>query len=126
MPVIDLIIRIKNGYMARKDVVLLPFSKFKESVLLKLKNLGYIADFAIEGESKKYLKIELNYENGEPRFTDVKIFSKPGRRWYSSYKDIKSVKGGMGHAILSSSKGIMTDREAKKLQVGGELLFYIW
>lgn len=112
--------------MARKDVVLLPFSKFKESVLLKLKNLGYIADFAIEGESKKYLKIELNYENGEPRFTDVKIFSKPGRRWYSSYKDIKSVKGGMGHAILSSSKGIMTDREAKKLQVGGELLFYIW
>jgi small subunit ribosomal protein S8 len=126
MPVIDLIIRIKNGYMARKDVVLIPFSKFKESVLLKLKNLGYVSNYTIEGESKKYLKIELKYENGEPKFTDVKIFSKPGRRWYTSCREIKSVKGGMGHAIFSSSKGIMTDREAKKLQVGGELLFYIW
>lgn len=126
MPVIDLIIRLKNGYMAKKEIVSLPFSKFKESVLSKLKALGYVSDYTIEGENKKYFRVELSYNEGQPALTDVKIFSTPGRRWYSSYKDIKSVKGGMGHAIISSSKGIMTDREAKKSQIGGELLFYIW
>jgi small subunit ribosomal protein S8 len=126
MPVIDLIIRIKNGYMARKDQVTAPFSKYRESVLVKLMSLGYISNYVVNGDVKKVITIDLNYDKGIPAVTDVKIFSTPGRRWYTPYKEVQSVKGGMGHAILSSSKGILTDKEAKKSQVGGELLFYIW
>ena len=126
MPVIDLIIRIKNGYMARREFVTVPFSKYKEAVLSKLKLLGYVSDYSIEGDIKKVITIELNYESGIPAMTDVKIFSTPGRRWYTPYKEVRSVKGGMGHAIISSSKGILTDKEARKSQIGGELLFYVW
>lgn len=126
MSVIDLIIRIKNGYMAKREQISSPFSKYRESVVRKLKELGYVADYRIEGDIIKNIIIDLRYDEGVPALTDVRVFSTPGRRMYQPYRDVKSVKGGMGHAIISSSKGIVTDREAKKAQVGGELLFYIW
>ncbi|MDP4010702.1 MAG: 30S ribosomal protein S8 [Candidatus Roizmanbacteria bacterium] len=126
MSVIDLIIRIKNGYMAKVEGVETPYSKYRESVLVKLKELKYIEDFQVSGDVLKNIHIDLRYIEGVPAMTDVKLFSKPGKRMYTPYKDIKRVKGGMGHAILSSSKGILTDRQAKKASVGGELLFHIW
>ncbi|MCA9372034.1 30S ribosomal protein S8 [Candidatus Woesebacteria bacterium] len=127
MSVIDLIIRIKNGYLARRDSVETPYSNFRGSVLQKLKALGYVADYEVSGEkNKKHATITLKYDNGMPAFTDVKIFSTPGRRWYIKHEDVKSVLGGLGHAIISTSKGIKTDREARKELLGGELLFHIW
>lgn len=126
MSVIDLVIRIKNGYMAKRERVTSPHSKYRESVVSKLKELGYVEDYQIIGEVKKTIIIDLKYQSGDPAITDVKIFSTPGKRIYRPYKEVKPVKGGMGHALISSSKGIITDREAKKSQVGGELLFHIW
>lgn len=126
MSVIDLIIRIKNGYMAKIEYVESPYSKYREAVLLKLKELKYIDDFKVSGDILKHISIKLRYEEGVPALTDVKIYSKPGKRIYTPYRDIKHVKGGMGHALLSSSRGIVTDMQARKENVGGELLFHVW
>ena len=124
----DLIIRIKNGYMAGKEEVLSPHSNLREAVLEKLKSLGYIKDYKVEEVRKgiKEIRIQLLYKNGEPAMQDVKLYSKPGRRWYVGYRDITPVKGGKGHGIISTSKGILSNIEAKKKKVGGELLFEIW
>ena len=126
MSITDLVIRLKNGYMSRKERITVPYSKFRISVLEKLQELNYIEKFEVEGEVIKTIFVELKYDGGVPAITDVKIFSKPGRRWYVPYKEIRPVLGGMGKVILSSSKGILTDKEAKKERVGGELLFHIW
>ena len=124
--IIDLVIRIKNGYMARKPVIESPHSKYKEAILKKLVSLKFIEDYSIEGKIKKNIKISLSYEEGNPAITDVKIYSKPGMRFYISYKNLKPVLSGFGYSVLSTSKGIMTDREAKKAKLGGELLFSFW
>ena len=123
---IDLIIRIKNGYLAGKDSIVVKYSRLNCEILKKLKEHNFIKDFVGDGKKIKEIVVYLNYNNKDPAFTDVKIFSKPGRRWYCSYRDIKPVLGGLGLSILSTSKGIITDKEAKKIKVGGELLFSIW
>ncbi len=119
----DLIIRIKNGYMAGLPEITMPQSVFREAVLVKLAKLSYIQSVKKE---KNTLRVELLYTQHTPRVTDVKIFSKPGRRHYVSYKDLKAVVGGLGHSILSTPKGILSNIEARKEKVGGELLFSIW
>ncbi|PIU37210.1 30S ribosomal protein S8 [Candidatus Roizmanbacteria bacterium CG_4_8_14_3_um_filter_34_9] len=124
--IIDLVIRIKNGYMAKKPVILSPHSKYKEAVLEKLKKLKFIEEYKVEGDIKKNITINLKYEEGVPAITDIKVFSKPGMRLYVSYKNLKPVLSGFGYSVLSTSKGIMTDREAKKAKMGGELLFSFW
>ena len=124
--IIDLIIRIKNGYMAKKETIESPHSKYKEAVLKKLVGLKFIKGYEIKGEIKKSMTIDLTYEEGNPAISDVKIYSKPGMRLYISYKNLKPVLSGFGYSILSTSKGIMTDREAKKAKLGGELLFSFW
>jgi small subunit ribosomal protein S8 len=124
--IIDLVIRIKNGYMAKKPVILSPHSKYKEAVLEKLKKLNFIEGYKVEGDIKKNITINLKYEEGVPAITDIKVFSKPGMRLYVSYKNLKPVLSGFGYSVLSTSKGIMTDREAKKAKLGGELLFSFW
>lgn len=126
MTVADLVIRIKNGYMSQKESIVVPFSKLNESILAKLKKLNYVEEYITEGETIKRFIVTLKYDDGVATFTDVKIFSTPGRRWYIAYNDIKPVLGGLGTAIISSSKGIVTGSEAKKEKVGGELLFHIW
>lgn len=123
---IDLIIRIKNGYLAKKDSVVVTYSRLNYEILKKLKEFNFIKDFVVEGTKIKEITVYLNYKDKESAFTDIKIFSKPGRRWYCSYRDVKPVLGGLGISILSTSKGIITDKEAKKIKVGGELLFSIW
>jgi len=124
--IIDLIIRIKNGYLARKNVVESPHSRFKEELVKKLIALNFIKGHKISGEKIKTISIELLYNGGIPAMTDVRIFSKPGRRLYVSSKSLKPVLSGFGYAIISTSKGIMTNKEAKKEKIGGELLFNIW
>jgi len=124
--IIDLVIRIKNGYMARKATIESPHSKYKEAILKKLLALKFIEGYTVQGEIKKNIIIGLSYEEGAPAITNIKIFSKPGMRLYISYKNLKPVLSGFGYSVLSTSKGIMTDREAKKAKLGGELLFSFW
>lgn len=124
--IIDLIIRIKNGYMAKKETIESPCSKYREAVLKKLVSLKFIQGYEVKGEIKKSMTIDLAYEEGKPAISDVKIYSKPGMRLYISYKNLKPVLSGFGYSVLSTSKGIMTDREAKKAKLGGELLFSFW
>jgi small subunit ribosomal protein S8 len=122
---IDLIIRIKNGYLARKEKVEVLSSNFNLRILKKLKELKYIKDYS-EKEDGKKIEVELLYNNNQPALTDVKIHSKMGRRIYRGYRELKPVLNGLGFSIISTSKGILTNVEAKKLKVGGELLFDIW
>lgn len=124
--IIDLVIRIKNGYMSRKPVILSPHSVYKEAILKKLTALKFIESYLVEGEIKKNITITLKYEEGNPAIQDMKIYSKPGMRLYISYKNLKPVLSGFGYSILSTSKGIMTNIEAKKAKLGGELLFSFW
>jgi small subunit ribosomal protein S8 len=125
-PIIDLMIRIKNGYMAGREKIVAKHSRFSVSVLEKLKKLGYIADFTIEGDIVKEITVELKYDDTVPDFTDVKIISKPGQRIYIGVNEAKPVMSGFGYSILSTPKGILTNIEAKKQNTGGELLFNIW
>lgn len=121
--IIDLIIRIKNGYLARRETVESPVSKYRLAVLDKLVELKFVKKYQID---KRDINIELLYKDNMPVLTDVKIFSKPGQRFYVSYKDLKPVLGGLGCSLLSTPKGILTNREARKEKTGGELLFSIW
>ncbi|MBI4004778.1 30S ribosomal protein S8 [Candidatus Roizmanbacteria bacterium] len=126
-PIIDLIIRIKNGYQAMRGEIGLPHSVYREKVLEKLKEIQYIKDYSVTGDTVKKIRVELLYNDaGVPALTGVKLYSKPGRRWYSSSSQLKSVLGGLGYSILSTPQGIMTHVEAKRKKVGGELLFSIW
>lgn len=122
----DLVIRIKNGYMAKKESIESPLSSYREEILKKLVKLGYIQGYQVRGDVIKSCEIGLIYKDGQPAMTDVKIYSKPGRRWYTKASKLKPVLGGMGYSFLSTPEGIMTNVEAKKKRVGGELLFDIW
>lgn len=125
-PIIDLIIRIKNAYMTKNESLMTPHSSYREAVLKKLQDMKYIKSYSVEGDVIKTIEIELNYTKGVPALTDVKLVSKPGKREYVSYKDLKSVMNGMGVSFLSTPKGILTNHEARKAKLGGELLFMIW
>jgi len=125
--VIDLAIRIKNGYLAKKAKVNLKYSKFAEQVIRIFKREKYIKDYkVISDNDKKSIEASLLYQDGEPSLTEIKIISKPGRRMYSKAKDLKPTLGGLGITILSTPKGVMTGKEAKKNKAGGEVLFEIW
>ncbi|MBI3620501.1 30S ribosomal protein S8 [Candidatus Roizmanbacteria bacterium] len=121
--VIDFIIRIKNGYMSGRDSIETPFTNLNEAVAKKLLEKKYITDYKKDG---RVIKVTLSYSGPAGAITDVLIFSKPGRRYYVGYKDLQPVLGGMGCAVLSTPQGIMTDKEAKKAKIGGELLFKVW
>jgi len=112
--------------MARKEKVEVVYSRLNEEILTKMKKLGLVKDFQVEGEKIKKITVWLNYVDKNPAFSQVKIYSKPGQRWYCSYQEIKPVLGGLGVAFVSTSKGILTDKEARKMKVGGELLFSLW
>jgi len=126
----DFIIRLQNAAMVGKREVSVPYSAHLLAIAKKLKELGYIATLTIEGETDKkgrMISLELAYDGqGEPKLRGVKRISKPGRRLYAPSASANSVKGGTGARILSSSSGIISDREARKNHVGGEELFEIW
>jgi small subunit ribosomal protein S8 len=124
-PVSDLIIQIKNAGKVRKESVLLPYSKLKEAIANVLVAEGYLKS-ASKKKTSPTLEVVLNYHNGEAKIKEVQRISKPSRRIYKGFEDIHPMKGGFGKTIFSTPKGILTDRQAIKEKVGGEVLFKIW
>jgi len=128
-PIADFLIRIKNAGYAGKDNVSVPFSKMKLAIAEVLKAKGYLGDVSTKGKTAvtKHLNVGILYEEGgRPKVNDVKRISKPSRRLYEKSKNIKSHRKGYGLAVLSTPQGIMADADARKANVGGELLFTIW
>jgi small subunit ribosomal protein S8 len=126
-PIGDFIIRIKNAGNTGKENVSVPFSKMKLAIAELLSSKGYLG--AVTKKSKgsaKYLEAVLLYADGEPVISDVKRVSKPSRRLYENSKNIKQFRKGFGMSVLSTPKGIMADVDAKKNNLGGEVLFNIW
>lgn len=124
----DLIIRLKNAGVVKKEAVQAPYSKLRHAILEKLQEQGYVAKVEVAGEgTKKTLDVTLQYnENGTHRIRGVQRLSKPGRRLYKKAADIHPVKFGKGDMLLSTPAGILTGDEARAKHVGGEQLFIIW
>ncbi len=118
----DMFTRIRNGQMATKSSVTMPSSKMKISVADVLKNEGYIGSYTVDGDIKPSLSIELKYFEGKPVIEEIKRASRPGLRLYKSQNDLPKVRGGLGVSIISTSKGVMTDKAAKAIGVGGEVI----
>ncbi len=126
-PIADLLTRVRNAAMARHDSVIIPASKMKIAVAKILKDEGFITDFSIvKGEPQRMIKITLKYIDKQPAFIGLERVSKPGLRVYTGKKEIPRVYGGLGIAIVSTSKGLMTGQEAWKKNIGGEVLCYVW
>ena len=122
-PIADMLTRIRNGQKARKVSVSMPASTAKEAVAAVLKDEGYITEFATSGEgSSKSLNVELKYYEGTPVIETVKRVSKPGLRVYRGKEELPKVLGGLGIAIVSTSAGVMSDRQAREKGVGGEVI----
>ncbi len=123
----DLIVRIKNGSDAGKESVSISYSKMKESILTVLEKEGYVKDITKRGKKiHKSLEIGLIYDQYGPRVKGVERVSKLSKRIYGGANELKSVKQGHGVLVITTPKGIMTDSQARKEKVGGELLFKIW
>ncbi len=118
----DMLTRIRNGHMSEKQAVSMPSSKLKISVANVLKEEGYITDYSVEGDTKPVLNVELKYFDGKPVIEEIKRVSRPGLRIYKGAADLPKVAGGLGVAIVSTSKGVMTDRAARAASVGGEVI----
>ncbi|MCA9369680.1 MAG: 30S ribosomal protein S8 [Pseudomonadales bacterium] len=126
-PIADMLIRIKNGFLARHTKVSIPFSKAKKSIADILVAEGYLADVQIVHDgSFDTIQVTLQYKSDASVIHDVKRLSRPGRRLYAPSKSIPRALGGYGITIVSTSKGIMTDTAARKQNVGGELLCQVW
>ena len=127
-PIGDMFSRIRNGQMRSLNSIEIPSSNFRKNILKILKDEGYIKDFYIEKSenNKTSLKINLKYYEGDPVIKEIKRISKPGRRVYSRANSIPKVLNGLGLAILSTSKGVMSDAEATKNNLGGEIICRIF
>ena len=127
-PIGDMLTRIRNGQMRSLNTIDIPFSNFRSKILEVLKREGYIIDFKIDKdkENKKLIKLDLKYYEGQPVIREITRISKPGRRVYSRADSIPRVHGGLGLAILSTSKGVMSDSEAIKNNLGGEVICRIF
>ena len=124
-PVADMFTRIRNGQSANKVAVKMPSSKLKVSIAKVLKDEGYIADFAVSGEAKPVLEVTLKYFQGKSVIETIDRVSRPGLRIYKKRGELPKVMGGLGVAIVSTSKGLMTDRAARKVGIGGEIIGYV-
>jgi small subunit ribosomal protein S8 len=128
-PLADLLTRIRNANKARFETVDIPYSRLKTGVVNLLKREGYVSTFKVVSaeNNKKILRVFLRYDDQrQPIITGLKRVSKPSLRVYARKDNLPSVRSGLGLAILSTSKGIVTDREARDLNVGGEVLCYVW
>ena len=127
-PIADMLTRIRNGLSARHDTVAVPASKIKVEIARILKEEGYISNYSVDGEGKdKAITIELKYgQNGSKIISGIKRISKPGLKVYAKNDALPRVLNGLGIAIISTSKGLMTDRDARKAKLGGEVIAYVW
>ena len=121
-PIGDMLTRIKNSQMRNHKNVQLPSSKFKVKIAEVLKMEGYIIDYKVSDDKKPNLKINLKYNSGNPVISTIERISKPGRRIFSSAESLPKINNGLGIAIISTPKGVMSDIDARKQKVGGEII----
>jgi len=124
-PISDMLTRIRNGQSANKVAVKMPSSKLKVAIATLLKAEGYIVDFAVESGAKPELEVTLKYFQANPVIEQIQRVSRPGLRVYKNKDSLPSVMGGLGVAVVSTSKGLMTDRAARKAGLGGEIICYV-
>lgn len=124
-PIADMFTRIRNGQMAEKVSVVMPSSKLRVAICEVLKAEGYIADFAASGDVKPVLEVTLKYFEGKQVIDTIERVSRPGLRIYKKKDELPKVMGGLGVAIVSTSKGVMTDRAARNAGMGGEIIGYV-
>jgi small subunit ribosomal protein S8 len=124
-PIADMLTRIRNAQIVEKTAVTMPSSKLKVAIAQVLKDEGYIDGFAIKGEQKAELEIALKYYAGRPVIERIERVSRPGLRIYKGRHDIPKVMNGLGVAIVTTPKGVMTDRKARAAGIGGEVLCYV-
>ena len=123
----DTLIRIKNSLARGRDRVKIPYSRFDLEVLDTLMKAGYIDAVARKGRgARRIIEVKLKYKGEEPAISGVKFVSRPSRRLYTGYREIKKSRQGYGNFLLSTPEGVMTDKEAKRKKVGGQILFEIW
>ena len=126
-PIADMLTRIRNAVSAKHETVVIPASKQKVEIAKILKSEGYITDYSVEGDIKKNITITLKYGNNKSKaITGIKRISKPGLRVYSEADKLPRVLNGLGIAIISTSQGMMTDKEARAKHIGGEVIAYVW
>jgi len=125
-PISDMLTRIRNANQALLPNVELPHSRIKESIAGILKREGYIADFAVEGKLPRTIKLKLKYQGKKSIIEGLRRVSTPGLRRYVGATEIPRVRGGLGVAVLSTSEGLLTDVQARKRKLGGELICYVW
>ena len=125
-PIADMLTRIRNAQKARHEEVVVPLSKLKADVARVMKEYGYISDVAVDDASRS-MTLSLRYTaEGEPVIRGLRRYSRPGLRRYCGATEIPMVLGGLGHSIISTSRGVMAGRQARKLNLGGEVLCTIW
>ncbi len=127
-PIADMLTRIRNGIQARMETVdVAPYSRVKAEIARILKAEGYIENYAVEGEGiEKKIVVTLKYAHGQSVISGIKRISKPGLRVYAKGDEVPKVLNGLGTAIISTSNGMMTDKDARKQHIGGEVVAYIW
>ena len=125
-PISDMLTRIRNANQALLPAVEMPHSRIKESIAAILKREGYISDFAVEGKLPRTIKMKLKYQGKKSVIEGLKRVSTPGLRRYVGSTEIPRVRGGLGVSMLSTSEGIMTGTQARKKNLGGELICYVW
>ena len=125
-PISDMLTRIRNGGRALRPVVAVPHSRMKESIAHILKKEGYVADVAVEAKPMKTINIRLKYQGKKTVIEGLRRISKPGLRHYVGATEIPNVLGGLGVAVISTSEGVMTGTQARKKNLGGEVVCYIW
>ncbi|CAG8998901.1 MAG: 30S ribosomal protein S8 [Candidatus Celerinatantimonas neptuna] len=124
-PIADMLTRIRNGQAANKVSVKMPSSKLKVAIAKVLKDEGYITDYAVSGDVKTELEVTLKYFEGKKVIETIQRVSRPGLRIYKGAGDLPKVLGGLGIAVVSTSKGVMTDRAARRAGMGGEIVCYV-
>lgn len=126
-PIADFLTRVRNAIKADKKTVDIPLSKMKAGIADILKKTSYISDYSVvENDGKKFISIKLKYNNGICVIEGLRKVSKPGIRKYVKHESLPRVRNGLGIAVVSTSKGLMTEKEARKLQIGGEVICAIW
>lgn len=125
-PISDLLCRLRNAARAQHPEVLVPHSRLKESLARVLQREGYLSEVAVEGTTKKQIRLKLRYAGRKSVLEGLRRLSSPGRRVYARSTEIPKVRGGLGVVVLSTSSGIVTDREARQRKLGGELLCSVW
>jgi len=126
-PISDILTQIRNAQAVKKEMVSIPFSNLKYSLAQIIEREGFFGEVKKTAKkTKRKIEIHLKYEEKEPRISNLKVVSKPGQRVYKKHNELYKVKNGYGIAIVSTSRGLMTNKEAKKKKIGGEILCEIW